>query len=76
MSHKKKKTRDKECSSDEGKTVVAGSRVEQEKSIKFTRKEGESLNCYLDRIDTESRTRLVELSKRAENLQTEEKGMS
>ena len=31
----------------------------------FLRREGESLNDYLDRIDIESRARLVELSKKS-----------
>ncbi len=31
----------------------------------FSRREGESLNDYLDRIDIESRARLVELSKKS-----------
>ncbi len=31
----------------------------------FSRREGESLNDYLDRIDIESRERLVELSKKS-----------
>lgn len=59
----KKKTKPKGSLSVEDKEVV-GSTAEQDE-LKFSRKEGESLNDYLDRIDVESRARLVELSKKS-----------
>ena len=58
-----KKMKRKQKPSETSHTKEMG--IDDSEEQTFSRREGESLNDYLDRIDIESRARLVELSKKS-----------